>query len=224
MSHSSPRCPKMAVVARKDRSCVRRVVWPWAGRCANRPVPAAAPPGSTAGWSAAPGRRCSPRPRPAGCAPGCRGRPGRRRRSSFRSRPPDARRAAHREAGTPRGSARAPRAAVVSHLGQVPVLVPLQVGDVVFAQQRIQAVEQVVPGIRIRQVEHLLIAPRQGIRPKPGAGDPVGVGADEVRVRVDHFRFDPETELHPAAGTASISGVSPSGQRSSSTYQSPRPA
>jgi hypothetical protein len=90
------------------------------------------------------------------------------------------------------------RVAVVPHFGEVPVLVPLQVRDVVLAQQRIQSVEQIGPRIRIHQVEHLLVAPGLRHPTEAGTGDPVGVCADDIRVRVHHFRLHPEPELHTA--------------------------
>ena len=51
------------------------------------------------------------------------------------------------------------------------------------------------------EVEHLLVARRQGC-PAAGAEHPVGVGAGEVGVQVDHLRLDPQPELHaePAHG------------------------
>ena len=64
----------------------------------------------------------------------------------------------------------------------------------------------------------------RGSRPR-AAEDPVRVRAGQVRVRVDHLRLDPQPELAcRGARTWSTSGCSPSGQTSSSTYQSPRPA
>ena len=101
------------------------------------------------------------------------------------------------------------RAAGVAHLGQVPVLVPFEVTDAVFAQQGIEPVEDVLPGRRIDQVKDLLVPPlrsrQRGRRPgcglwRRGAGDPVRMGAGQVRVQVDHFGFDPEPEFHAVAG------------------------
>ena len=103
------------------------------------------------------------------------------------------------------------RAAGVAHFGQVPVLVPFEVTDPVFAQQGIEPVEDVLPGRRIDQVKDLLVPPLHGqpasqpagraARGTLGrAGDPVRVGAGQVGVLVDHFGFDPEPEFHAVAG------------------------
>jgi hypothetical protein len=64
----------------------------------------------------------------------------------------------------------------VSCAEQVTVVVPLDVGDVVLGQQRVQSAEDVVVGVRVAQVEDLLVAEGRG---KPVLGwceHPVGVG------------------------------------------------
>ena len=138
-SHSMPKWPNIAVMARKDRSCVRAVVWRGGGADVRCPrAPAGPPRRSSAGWSAVPGHRCSPRPRSGRCAPGCRGPRGPRRRSSFRSRRRGGPCGARRRAGRRPGSARGRRSGRRGRLRQVPVLVPLEVADVVFAQQGVE--------------------------------------------------------------------------------------
>ena len=91
------------------------------------------------------------------------------------------------------------RQPVVPHLGEVAVLVPLQVGDVVLAEQRVEPVVDVLPRLGVDQVEHLLLAPPRGDA-GAGSADPVRVRARQVRVLVDHLRLHPEAELHAPRG------------------------
>jgi hypothetical protein len=81
-------------------------------------------------------------------------------------------------------------------------VVPLEEGDVVLSQQRVQPVADEGVAVGVGQVEDLLVAPGLGEplgqppRP-PGPGqDPVGVGPEQVGVGVDHLRLDPQSELH----------------------------
>jgi hypothetical protein len=77
--------------------------------------------------------------------------------------------------------------------GEVAVVVPLEEVDRVLAHQRVEPLEQIVPGFGIRHVEALLVPPRR-------AGQhPVGVGAGKVGIRVDHLGLHPQAELHPQA-------------------------
>ena len=91
-------------------------------------------------------------------------------------------------------------------LGEVPVLVPLEVADVVLAQQGVDPVEDVLPGFRVHQVDDVLVPPLQRqpsavlVGGRGGADDPVRVGAGDVGVEVDHFRFHPQAELHAPGG------------------------
>ncbi len=79
---------------------------------------------------------------------------------------------------------------------QVAVVIPLHERDVVVGQHGRDAVEDVRVSLGVRDVQHLLVAPRRrqhaGTRPE----HPVGVGPVEVGVRVDHLGLEPETELH----------------------------
>ena len=87
---------------------------------------------------------------------------------------------------------------------QVPVLVPLEVADVVLAQQCVDAVEDVLPGVRVDEVDDVLVPPLQRqapavlVRQGGGPDDPLRVRPGNVGVQVDHLRFHPEPELHPA--------------------------
>ena len=78
---------------------------------------------------------------------------------------------------------------------EVAVVVPLEVGDVVLVEQRVEALPDVLVRALVAQVEHVLVARRQP-RPTAGAEDPLGVGAGDVGVEVDHLRLHPEAELH----------------------------
>ena len=83
-------------------------------------------------------------------------------------------------------------------LGDVAVHVPLDVVDRRAREHRRQRVRDVVHDLGPRVVEHQLLP---ALRP-PAAGDadrPVGVGAEQVAVRVDHLGLDPDAELQPQA-------------------------
>ena len=91
-----------------------------------------------------------------------------------------------------------PRRAVrgVAGVVQVPVVIPLQVADVVGLQQSIEAAEDVVVGAGMSQIQDVLV-PRGQTDPATGAEDPLGVGPGQIGVQIDHLWFDPEPELHP---------------------------
>ena len=82
-----------------------------------------------------------------------------------------------------------------ARLDEVTVVVPLDVADVVFVEQR----QDLALDVRVRpgdaEVEHLLVA---GLDrpPRPRRHDPLGVRAGDVGVRVDHLGLEPEAELH----------------------------
>ena len=78
---------------------------------------------------------------------------------------------------------------------QVAVVVPLDVADRQLAQQRIDLAEQVVAGLGPRDVEHQLLA-RGEHRPAVELQRPVGVGAEQITVGVDHLGLEPQAELH----------------------------
>ena len=56
-------------------------------------------------------------------------------------------------------------AAGMAVLQQVPVLVPLEVADVVLAQERVDAAVDVLPRVRVDQVDDVLVPPFQGQAP-----------------------------------------------------------
>ena len=78
---------------------------------------------------------------------------------------------------------------------QVSVLVPLEVADRVLVEDGDELVTDVRVRVRVREVQHPLVAPRRGAR---AAEQPVGVRAGEVGVGVDHLGLDPQAELHAA--------------------------
>ncbi len=74
-------------------------------------------------------------------------------------------------------------------------MVPLDVADVVLVEQRQHLVADVRVRLRDADVEHLL-APRRHRQLGPRGHDPLGVGAGDVGVDVDHLRLEPQPELH----------------------------
>ena len=78
-----------------------------------------------------------------------------------------------------------------------PVVVPLDVGDVVLAEDGVHLVAHMRVCLWVAEVENLLVAPLRW-----GAAldveDPLGVGAEDVGVGVDHFGLEPQAELHAA--------------------------
>ena len=75
-------------------------------------------------------------------------------------------------------------------------MVPLHVVDGVLREHRVDPVEEVVDDLGTRQVEDLLVAVQQRRPRLAGRQDPLRVRAEEVGVRVDHLRLEPEPELH----------------------------
>ena len=83
----------------------------------------------------------------------------------------------------------------VGGLHVVAVHVPLDEGDVVVAEQRVEAAEHLGEGVGVGEVEHELVAAEH--RLVAGVDQrPVRMGAVEVAVGVDHLRLDPDPELH----------------------------
>ena len=87
------------------------------------------------------------------------------------------------------------RSAVVGRIGEVAVVVPLEVVDGVLLEQAQQAVAHLGVGRLVLEVQHLLRAPLQRER-LPSPQDAVGMGPDRVGVDVDHLGLDPQAELH----------------------------
>jgi hypothetical protein len=90
-----------------------------------------------------------------------------------------------------------PRGAVgTAPLHVIAVHVPLDERDVVIAQQRVEVIEHVCVRTGMGDVQHQLLATEHrvvaGRRQRP-----LRVRAEQVAVRVDHLRLDPDPELHP---------------------------
>lgn len=95
----------------------------------------------------------------------------------------------------------APRMSVFQ---QVAVLVPFEVADVVLPQQGVDPIVDVLPGFRVDEVHDVLVPPLERepaallVGRNRGANNPLGMGARDVRIKVDHLRFHPQPELHAA--------------------------
>ena len=74
-------------------------------------------------------------------------------------------------------------------------MVPFDVVDGVARQYRAHCVEHIVAGIRIGKVENQLV-PLQFRQPRSGLHDPFRMPSEQVRIRIDHLRFEPQSELH----------------------------
>ncbi len=107
---------------------------------------------------------------------------------------------------------------------QIAVVVPLEVGDRVLVEQRVQSFGDVGVGLGVARGREPAAAGRRRQR-HPPAQDPVRVRASEVAVGVDHLGLDPEAELHAERrGRDRRGDAGRRGQTSRSTNQSPRPA
>ena len=82
------------------------------------------------------------------------------------------------------------------HYRQYAVVIPFDVVDLVVGQHRTDAVEQIVAHVCPGRVQHQLLSPFRLVR---WAEDPLRVRAIKVRVAVDHFRFEPNSERHAKA-------------------------
>ena len=89
-----------------------------------------------------------------------------------------------------------PAAGGCSGVGQIPVVVPFDVVDGVFGQDRAHLPEDVIVGAGDRQVEHLLV-PGADREPSAGLHDPLWVGPGEIGILVHHLGLEPQPELHP---------------------------
>lgn len=95
-----------------------------------------------------------------------------------------------------------PVPSVVHRLGDVAVVVPFDVVDAEVPDQPGHLPVDVRVGVRVGQVEHVLVAVRDvaAARHRLGGGqDPVGMLPVQVRFEVDHLRFEPQSEFHAQA-------------------------
>lgn len=79
---------------------------------------------------------------------------------------------------------------------EVAIVIPLEVGDGVLGQQRIEALEQIIPHLCAGHIEHELAPHRCPLRPTFDVQAPVGVLTVEVAVGRDHFWLHPQAEIH----------------------------
>ena len=81
-------------------------------------------------------------------------------------------------------------------LGQRSVGIPFHEGDLIVGQQRIELGQDVCAHLGTREVQHVLIA--GGFAGAVGGMvNPVRVGGEQLRRRVDHLRLHPDSEVHP---------------------------
>ena len=96
-------------------------------------------------------------------------------------------------------------------LGDVPVHVPLDVGDRRALEDLAEDPVEVVDDLGAAHVEDQLLA-ALGPRPAGDADRPVRVGAEQLAVRADHLGLDPEPEVEPERGDPLGDAVEPVGQ------------
>uniref|UniRef100_A0A6J7ND77 Unannotated protein n=1 Tax=freshwater metagenome TaxID=449393 RepID=A0A6J7ND77_9ZZZZ len=86
-----------------------------------------------------------------------------------------------------------PRRARALH--KVPVHVPLQVRDVVRAQEAIERGQHVLECLRVGEVHHDLIPAERGFI-SPGTENPIGMLSHEIGIGVRHLGLHPDAEPH----------------------------
>ena len=86
--------------------------------------------------------------------------------------------------------------AVMGRLHQLAIHIPLHIVDRVLAQQPAHPFQQIIKGFRDIQVQDKLMTPGQR-RIARQRQQPVGMGAVEIGVRVNHLWLNPDAELHP---------------------------
>ena len=87
------------------------------------------------------------------------------------------------------------RTSVRRALHDRPVHVPFHVGDRVLGEQCADLVQQIGAHLWARHVEYKLVASEHGVVAEVGQ-HPVGMGAVQIGVRIDHLWFEPQPELH----------------------------
>ena len=80
----------------------------------------------------------------------------------------------------------------------IAIHVPLDEVDGVLAEQLVEHADKVILHIGAPDVEHRLVAPERLFAARE-MDDPVGVGAIEIGVRIDHLGLDPYAEFHALA-------------------------
>ena len=79
------------------------------------------------------------------------------------------------------------------------VVIPLDVVDAEFADELVHCAVNVVVGVRIGQVHNLLGTSLHGQTAFGGFQHPIGMRAEQVGIRVDHFRLEPQAKFESLA-------------------------
>ena len=82
---------------------------------------------------------------------------------------------------------------------QIAVHVPFDIADGMIAQDGINALEQIFGNFGPRDVENILVAERDVINALD-LHRPIGMGAIQIAVGIDHFGFEPDAHFHAEAG------------------------
>ncbi len=88
------------------------------------------------------------------------------------------------------------RQAAASHIGQLPVHIPLYIFNIRTAQHRCDHIIHTVPHFLSGQIQHILVS---GKAPRPARNGkrPVRMFSVQVGIRRYHLRLQPDTEFHP---------------------------
>ena len=79
------------------------------------------------------------------------------------------------------------------------VVIPLDVVDAEFANELVHCAVNVVVGVRIGQVYDLLSTSLHWQTAFSGFQHPIGMRAEQVGIRVDHFRLEPQAKFESLA-------------------------
>ena len=79
------------------------------------------------------------------------------------------------------------------------VVIPLDVVDAEFTNELVHCVVNVVVDVRIGQVHDLLGTSLHGQTAFGGLQHPIGMRAEQVGIRIDHFRLEPQAEFESLA-------------------------
>ncbi|MNB94390.1 hypothetical protein D3C75_415410 [compost metagenome] len=85
--------------------------------------------------------------------------------------------------------------ALMTGLHQLAVHIPLHIVHRMFTQQPAHALQQIIKGLRNIEVQHQLMATGR-LWVTWQRQHPVRMRAIQIRIRVNHFRFNPDTKLH----------------------------
>ena len=89
-------------------------------------------------------------------------------------------------------------AGMIARMGQIAVMIPFEIGNWQRFKQLRNLAIQIIADFFLPHIEHQLVARRQQ-RPAGYLQNPVRMRTKQVAIRIDHFRFDPQTEFHAEA-------------------------